>query len=111
MFNLGLFGAPSSASVRDQSRADPNSLTFLCLLPSVCAERGASTDSAGGLAQCVAVAAETKGSQAHHLTPEWVQQRLANERWETVFHLFVPHFFLCHDCAVVEQKNSLGQKK
>lgn len=38
MFNLGLFGALSSASVRDQSRANPNILTFLCLLPSVCTE-------------------------------------------------------------------------
>lgn len=51
-----------------------------------------------------------KGSQAHHLTPEWVQQHLANERWEIVFHLFVPRFFLCRNCAIVEQKNSLGQK-
>lgn len=38
MFNLGLFGALSSASVRDQSRANPSILTFLCLLPSVCTE-------------------------------------------------------------------------
>lgn len=112
VFNLGLFGALSSASVRDQSRANPSSLTFPCLLPSVCRSTASEHWLSWSPAQCVAVAAETKGSQAHHLTPQWVQQHLANERWEIVFHLFVPHFFplsqLCH-CRT--KKNALGEKK
>lgn len=111
VFNLGLFSALSSASVRDQSRANPSSLTFPCLLPSVCRSTASEHWLSWSPAQCVAVAAETKGSQAHHLTPQWVQQHLANERWEIVFHLFVPHFFLCLNCAIVEQKKCPGREE
>lgn len=41
---------------------------------------------------------KTKRSQTHHLTPEWVWQLLANERWEFASHLFVQHV------VAVEQK-------
>lgn len=64
----------------------------------------AGTDSAGGLAQCGAVAAETKRSQTRHLTPERARQLLANGRREVASHLFAPHFSLCHQGATEEQK-------
>lgn len=116
--------------MRDQSRANPGSLTF----PAYSCLWAPLTDSAGG--PSVLVAVSTERSQPAHLTPQQGKRSVANERQEFTSHLgvagerplcrrcsngqpaadrrvwgFGPCFCFCHYCATVEQKISEPEKE
>ena len=101
---LDSLGALSSTSVRDQNRANPSSLSFLCLLPSVCKEHSERVLTQLEALHNVLMGLLKQRSQTHHLTPGWVRQLSANDRQEFASQLFALHFLLCHNCATVVQK-------